>query len=320
MINPPAHETRSDEISLDMDGRTEERAWTRTLIPEATFNAIDLATFAYLGVTGILIVLFYSNLQDPWYHLVMRLGMMGILYGLIRLCNGSRGVVKILRYWYPAFLFPYFYTETSSLNQMVFQGYWDSFFQNIDLSWFGTQPNIWLYERLDTLWFNESVHFCYFSYYFMSTVLAAVLYARKSNDFPRVFFVVSAGFYSCYLLYMFIPVAGPVELRHGRFEEQGLFIHIMNWIYANAEKPGAAFPSSHATIAVMTLLFARRSHRLTFWIFLPLVTGLLFSTIYGFYHYVVDVVVGVLLAVIFYVGYNRLYDLKFEEQFSTVFD
>lgn len=315
--NPPV---RVDDEPVELDGRTPERTWTRSLIPESTFNAIDLATFAYLAITGIFIALFHSNLEHPWYHLAVRLVMVVVLYALIRLCDGHRGVIKVLRYWYPAFLFPYFYTETASLNHMVFQGYWDPWLQQIDLAMFGTQPNLWLYDRLNHVGFNEVIHFCYFTYYFMSTILAVVLYARKSLDFPRVFFVVSAGFYSCYLMYMFIPAVGPLHLREGRFTEGVLFIPIMDWIYAHAERPGAAFPSSHVAIAVMTILFSYRSHRLTFWIFLPLVAGLVFSTVYGFYHYVIDIIVGLAMGVLFYVVYNRLYDRRFADQFKTVFE
>ncbi|MGH7371035.1 MAG: phosphatase PAP2 family protein, partial [Candidatus Methylomirabilales bacterium] len=57
-----------------------------------------------------------------------------------------------------------------------------------------------------------------------------------------------------------------------------------------------AFPSGHTAIVLVVLFYARGFVRGLFWIFLPMVVALIFSTVYLRYHYVVDVLAGILLA------------------------
>ena len=53
-----------------------------------------------------------------------------------------------------------------------------------------------------------------------------------------------------------------------------------------------AFPSGHTGIAVVVLYLAYQYKRNLFWIYLPVVAALLFSTVYLRYHYIVDVIAG----------------------------
>jgi len=57
-----------------------------------------------------------------------------------------------------------------------------------------------------------------------------------------------------------------------------------------------AFPSGHTGVALTALYLAYRYNKTLFRIYLPVVGLLLFSTVYCRYHYVVDVIAGVILA------------------------
>ncbi|MDP3048011.1 MAG: phosphatase PAP2 family protein, partial [Thermodesulfovibrionales bacterium] len=59
-----------------------------------------------------------------------------------------------------------------------------------------------------------------------------------------------------------------------------------------------AIPSGHTGVALTVLCLAYNYKRTLFRIYLPVVILLLFSTVYCRYHYVVDVIAGVVLAVI----------------------
>ena len=52
-------------------------------------------------------------------------------------------------------------------------------------------------------------------------------------------------------------------------------------------------PSGHTAVTLITLLFAWRAHRPTFWLILPFASGLILSTVYLRYHYVIDVAAAV---------------------------
>ncbi len=58
-----------------------------------------------------------------------------------------------------------------------------------------------------------------------------------------------------------------------------------------------AFPSGHTAVVLLVLYYAWHYVRGLFWVFLPVVIALIFSTVYLRYHYVIDVLAGILLAV-----------------------
>ncbi len=63
---------------------------------------------------------------------------------------------------------------------------------------------------------------------------------------------------------------------------------------------GAAFPSEHVAGAITALWGARRHSPRLFWIFLPLVLCMMVSTVYGRYHYVADVLGGIVTGTLGY--------------------
>ena len=58
----------------------------------------------------------------------------------------------------------------------------------------------------------------------------------------------------------------------------------------------AAFPSLHAAVSLVALVYAWRHVRAWFWVLLPFALGLWVSTIYLRHHYVVDLLAGWALA------------------------
>ena len=58
-----------------------------------------------------------------------------------------------------------------------------------------------------------------------------------------------------------------------------------------------AFPSGHTAIAIIVLAMAARYQRRLFYPLLVITVSLMISTVYLRYHYVIDVIAGVLLAV-----------------------
>ncbi|MCX8070806.1 MAG: phosphatase PAP2 family protein, partial [Thermodesulfovibrionales bacterium] len=78
-----------------------------------------------------------------------------------------------------------------------------------------------------------------------------------------------------------------------------------------------AFPSGHTGISLLLLILSWSYARRLFWIFLIITIGLLIATVYFRYHYVVDLLGGVVLTVVtiiigkvYYLAYNIFYDKK----------
>ncbi len=68
------------------------------------------------------------------------------------------------------------------------------------------------------------------------------------------------------------------------------------------------FPSGHTMMTTVVLLVAFRRERRIFWILLPFAVGLILSTVYCRYHYVVDVLAGLVLAFVSVPIGDRIYD------------
>jgi membrane-associated phospholipid phosphatase len=56
-------------------------------------------------------------------------------------------------------------------------------------------------------------------------------------------------------------------------------------------------PSGHTQIVLIVLYLAHRYEKFLFYIFFPIICGLILSTVYLRYHYVIDLFVGATIAV-----------------------
>jgi len=269
---------------------------------------------------GVLILLFHDRAVSHWTwllwaHVVAIMLVHVLILGHAR-WPGSR-VLNFLRHFYPVLLYTGFYRETGELNQMAVTGYFDPFFVRLEERIFGTQPSLAFMQLLPYRLVGELFYAAYFSYYLMIAGVGLALFLRDRRQFFHYVSVVSFVFYVCYLIYIFTPVMGPRIFERAidgyelpaRFQpadslnipaavEAGLFFRIMAWIYHTFEAPGAAFPSSHVAVALATVYFSFRYLRPIRWVHFVVAVLLCLSTVYGRYHYVVDVVAGVLTALI----------------------
>jgi membrane-associated phospholipid phosphatase len=235
--------------------------------------------------------------------------------------------VDFLRHFYPVLLYAFFYAETGWLNRMFFGSYLDAVALEADQTLFGFQPSLRFMETLPFLPVSEVFYAAYFSYYLMIAGVGLALYLSERGQFFHYVSVVSFVFYPCYLAYIVLPVIGPSVCLHAipdyslpeRWQHLaqaepypaaitgGPFFRIMAVIYQVFEAPGAAFPSSHVAIAVVTVCFSFRYLRPLRYPHLVVTILLCLATVYCRYHYAVDVLGGLLTAAILVPLGNWLY-------------
>ncbi|MEW6108170.1 MAG: phosphatase PAP2 family protein [Nitrospirota bacterium] len=169
----------------------------------------------------------------------------------------------------------------------------------LDYWLFNGHPTVMM-EKITTPLLTDILQVSYSSYYFLPVTLGIVLMAKKRDaEFDRSLFLIMLCFYLSYVGYMFFPALGPrYTISHLQNTElQGLFIaqplqELLNRLEGIKRD---AFPSGHTGIALTVLYLAFRFERRLFLIFLPVVIALIFSTVYCRYHYVVDVLAGIIL-------------------------
>lgn len=293
------------------------------------YTFIDYVTQGYLVVVGLLILLFHGVAVPGWPWLVggHLLGMT-LVHWLIQIHarRPENRSLDFLRHFYPVLLYIGFYRETGELNQMFASGFLDAPFIRLEEQIFGMQPSLTFMENLPYLVVSELLYASYFSYYVMIAGVGLALYLRDRQQFSHYLSVNSFVFYVCYLVYILVPVMGPrvfwqaidgyelpADLRLEVLAEFptavqiGPFFRIMAWIYENLEASGAAFPSSHVAVALTTLYFSWRYLPRIRWVHLVMVVLLCLSTVYCRYHYVVDVLAGMLTAALLLPFGNWLY-------------
>jgi membrane-associated phospholipid phosphatase len=108
--------------------------------------------------------------------------------------------------------------------------------------------------------------------------------------------VVMTTFVVCYLVFIFLPVAGPyyVFARPDPWFVDNLFARAVYDTLATGSSYGAAFPSSHVAAAVAATLSAGRGSRWLGWILAVPTALLAVAVVYCQMHYGVDAIAGLL--------------------------
>jgi len=170
----------------------------------------------------------------------------------------------------------------------------------IDHAIFGVNPTVWL-ERLANPLLTGLLQFAYISYYLIPLLLGGVLIARgRFGEFEEVLFGVLLCFYLSYIGYLLVPAIGPRftlnHLQTGDLQVSPFIKTIQDALNALEKNKTDAFPSGHTAVSLVCLYYAWKEREKTlFAVLIPVVTGLLISTVYLRYHYVIDVIAGIAL-------------------------
>jgi membrane-associated phospholipid phosphatase len=167
---------------------------------------------------------------------------------------------------------------------------------------FGVSPCVWA-ERFVTPARTEVMAFLYAGFFWIApSVPLLLLVLRRPTAFREALRGIVTCFYLGYALYVVLPAAPPrlylahefhVNLKGYPNLVFALSEQTLNFLPADSR---AAFPSLHAAVSLLALVYAWRHLRPFFWVLLPCSLGLWVSTVYLRHHYVVDLFAGWLLA------------------------
>ena len=112
--------------------------------------------------------------------------------------------------------------------------------------------------------------------------------------------------YLCYTASLFFPVTGP------RYEfplAQNAATHVLparatQWLLDMGDSWGTAFPSSHVAASIVAALCALRFWRPLGLALVPPTIGLTFAVVYGQFHYGVDAISGIVVAIAVWMSLN----------------
>lgn len=271
-------------------------------------KATDRITLLYNFILVIFIFIFRVKIAAYAAHLAFNLSVILIVL-LLSFRRRSRLKVCTLCLWYPLILYGLLYYQTGLINRVVVPHFLDGFFMNLDVRIFGEFPAFFLWEKQGNAFLDEFFHFFYFSYYLIIPLTGLLLFRKDVKLFESFVFQLSSLFYLCFVIFILLPVEGPITLRNETYHQGGLFQTMVDFIYTGGENPGAAFPSSHVAVTFLVAWWGSRHFKrlkIPYWL-----TCLFLSmaTVYCMFHYVVDVIGGLLLGILAVFTFNRA-DLK----------
>lgn len=295
--------------------------------------SMEIITLIYMLFTSILIAIHWNGLNDPMGMVntrIIMLAVMAAMFGIYRFypCRALRiarvfPVLLGLIFWYP---------ETYDFCSQY--PYLDHVFAEIDQTLFGCQPALLFNKVLSSTFWSEAFNMGYYAYYYMmgATIIFYLLCRYQQAD--KAGFVFLASFFMFYVIYEFLPVAGPqyyfkavgIEAAAmGEFpavgyyfqthtemltpEIKGIFSQLVIGAQEVGERPTAAFPSSHVGMSTVTIMLAWQTrNKWLFWAMFPVYLLLCCATVYIQAHYLIDSICGFFTAVLFFGLNSRLYD------------
>ena len=301
--------------------------------------AVEKLNILYNLLTTIFIIVLFNSLNDPQKMLTDRFFILLLTFVPIYIYTrypspATRflriaGQLSLLSYWYP---------DTFEFNR-IFTNL-DHIFAGLDLSLFGCQPALMFEQVFSSFWVREAFNLGYFAYYPMIASIVFFYFFARNKEVERCTFILVGSFYIFYIIYMFLPVAGPQfyfpvidpalvaggpypeignyfnlhpEISIAQSGKGGLFTHLVGMAQASGERPTAAFPSSHIGISTVIIILAWRAKKWLFLSLLPFYVLLCCATVYIKAHYLVDAFAGVVTGVLFYLLTAKIFDKYMKE-------
>ena len=281
----------------------------------AACGAFEWVALAYLALSGFLIALFAENLRHPFRLLAIQafVGVLILTLSLVEARSAHRARISgerwmaafwhFWRHWYPHLFFLFCFEELGQLVHLVGSAWQDAKLVAFDHWLTGVHPALWL-EQFATPARNDFFQFTYITYFTYLLIVGGILYYRRDwRAYWSVMTYSAVGYAIGYVIAIFFPIESPwfamAGLWHGDLHG-GAFTATINLIEHFGRVRGAAFPSQHVAGSIAALWGAWRHRRWLLWVLLPLVVCMCASTIWGRYHYIADVLAGLVTGTLGY--------------------
>ncbi|MEW6584083.1 MAG: phosphatase PAP2 family protein [Nitrospirota bacterium] len=262
----------------------------------------DAVTIAFLAFLTALTLLFYPAVPKAAFLIAAYLSLVGIQVILVRFKDRGGFLGFFYDLIFPTICVLVVFDSLEWVVHYVNPHDIDPILIQLDYLIFGGHPTVML-ERIVDPYLTDLLQIAYTSYYLIPLTYGLVLLLDdRRTEFDKSLFLILFCFYLSYLGYILMPALGPrFTIDHLQtMELRGFLVAepIQNLLNRLEGIKRDAFPSGHTAIALTVLYLSHRFKRKLFWIYLPVVTALIFSTVYCRYHYVVDVIAGFGLTVI----------------------
>jgi membrane-associated phospholipid phosphatase len=265
--------------------------------------AVDKVIIAYLAVTTGLILAYFRVI--PGAPLLLLIHAAAVALIVVARSN------QIFHSWYPLPYVVACYKEMAILIPVIRARDFDRELARLDFALWGANPTVWL-ERMQSPLLTEFLQIVYSLFVPAVLVVAALLWQkRKMPEFRYYAFLIALGFLASYVGYFWVPVRGPrfllSALQHTRLEGLWLFQSLQTTLDQLESAHYDCFPSGHTELTILACWGSRLVSSELYYLFLGYTPCIIFATVYLRYHYTIDVLAGMLLALLLIVAAPHVY-------------
>jgi membrane-associated phospholipid phosphatase len=273
-------------------------------------GAFEWVTLAYFWWLEAIVLLCHRNIPHAGRYFALDLLLAtGVACLTAAATQSESEFIRFARHWYPLPLYVFFFEELEGLVHAIFPGWFDRWLIAFDHALTGVYPSIWL-ARFASPRLNDFMQFAYMTYFLDLVVLPVILYLSCERlAFWTVMVSTAIANYSIYVIAILFPIESPyyslASLQVAPLDG-GYPTALVGLIERFGRVHGAAFPSAHVAGSMVAVLAAWRYRRWLFWVSLPFFVCMCLATVYGQYHYVADVLAGMLVGSVGFLAGTRV--------------
>jgi membrane-associated phospholipid phosphatase len=236
------------------------------------------------------------------FALLLLLGHVAAIGALILIARSSSPVAEFIHHWYLLLYVPFCYKQVPYLVFALHLRTADNTLAYWDLAMWKVDPVFWL-SSMQNRFAVEFLQAIYTMFLPGSVGLGIVLWFRRPRaEFRLGTFTIALTFLVSYLGYLLLPARGP---RFMEYASQYAPLHGL-WAFHSLQNildkleglQYDCFPSGHVAVVLVGCWLARWISPRVFYTFAAFAACITFSTVYLRYHYVIDVIAGMALAII----------------------
>lgn len=278
-------------------------------------KAYDFVVILFYLFLTVLNIIFFARLEHASKFIILNFLIIGCVLLLAYTAETYR--YKILRLLHYLYLIPLVLLTFKEIYYMIrpLRPYdYDQLLIDIDRWMFGGDPTVFLSNYSHPI-ITEILQIAYGLFYFLPIILAiALMKKRKFTEADFAVLTVIYGYFLSYLGYFTLPAIGPRFTLHDfhskDLELPGLYLtNYLREITNTVESvpPGTlnpaeivqrdVFPSGHTMITLVVIYLSVILKSRSRFFIIPIGVLLIFATVYLRYHYVIDLIAGLVFMV-----------------------
>jgi len=263
------------------------------------FNLTDFTTLGGLLVFTVMAAVFHGRIARPDTVIGVNLLFIALYVASVALLPRLRhpSLRFVVRTAAVQFTFLQIFKAANEL-QLVFFPWQDDRVLAWEQALLGFQPLVAI-QKFYSRPLNEWMFFVYVFYVIIYPALGAIIFFKRGEEANEDYlFRLGLVNFVCGLGFILFPVASPMhwdKIRPLLTEPlpAGFFGAVAEAIRTHVHQPGGSIPSPHCAVATVMWFTSLKYTRRGFLWLAPIMISLYISTVYGRFHYVSDMVLGI---------------------------